>query len=424
MSESKEPLLIDVEIPSGQCAGDWVPLQIVMTRPIHFSSAIRIPQLHKSEHLQIELDLDMLDRFLEIQPGEIYRLKVPIRSHSPQQIDVGLIQIEAYDTAQDIPNGVFRSRFVSLPSKILELQPSLKQMLDVKIDAICMYGDATKIHAVVKHVGTEILHDFTLAVNSFDELQAGKRTLIKKCFLPGAEERLDWVVGGASIELHATATVGGRRAERRWTEAVTAPAGQREQRFRFLEPRRLSADLVTVLEQSGGGEEKRAVASEHGVHFLHGHGRYVVEIRPHRADATGVELREVQGQIHVRQRDPHGKVWRFTIDVQMHDLFRKQETLYYDVAVPGETLSGEIPVCLCPPRIKHLQVAGYLGLALTAQGLNLAVRAVYQGEFDPLHVFQEIVVAEHGLNLLYIFSIPIGLLGLMMIDAVKYRMNS
>jgi hypothetical protein len=424
VNQDDSPLEIKLDVPRDNCAGDWIPLQLAMTRPLTFTSSVRIENIRKKASLDVQLNLDMLDRFLEIRPGETYRLKVPIRSAVPQLVDVGLIQVETHDMAKDLPHNTFRARMVPLPSRKLELQPSLARMLDIRIEPICLYDDGTKVHAVLKHIGAETLQNFTLTVMSSQGLRAGKRTLALESFSHGSEEKLDWVVGDSEIELHGKAMVGGRWAEQRWKFPITAPAGQREQRFRFLEPRRLSADLVTVLEQSGGGEEKRAVASEHGVHFLYGHGRYVVEIRPHRADATNVELREVQGQIHVRQCDLQGKVWRFTIDVQMHDLFRKQETLYYDVSVPSETLSGEIPVCLCPPRIKHLQVAGYLGLALTAQGLNAAVRAVYQGEFDPLHVFQEVVVAEHGLNLLYMFSIPIGLVGLMIIDALKYRLNS
>jgi hypothetical protein len=132
-------------------------------------------------------------------------------------------------------------------------------------------------------------------------------------------------------------------------------------------------------------------------------------------------VRDIPGVINVsdRQEGKDGS-WRFLIDVTFVDLLRKPEVIYYDVKSHGEHLTGEVPICLKPPWLRHWQVAGALGVALTVHGIAAIARFLPSADFDVSSIISEFDLRQ-DYHVFFLFSIPASLLLIRAVDCVQYR---
>lgn len=219
-----------------------------------------------------------------------------------------------------------------------------------------------------------------------------------------------------------SASVDNERPEARKTIKILPPAPDRR-RFRFLEPRRLSIDTVSVFEK--GGDADAVVESGHGGYPLHGDCQYEIKIHPLREGIQRIKIRDIQGKVHVRnvEKDSVSGTWTHSIDVSMGDLFRKPEVLYYDVEADGQQLSGEIAICLQPPRLRYWQAAIAFGLALTFQGIVALGRFLNRVEFDLSDLMTDFTFRE-DFNLLFLTSIPVFWGMLRLGDWLYYRLRN
>src|SRR5262249_51986092 len=190
---------------------------------------------------------------------------------------------------------------------------------------------------------------------------AGKHTIQRPTFRLQDREGIELVVDQKEIEVVMVGSVDGQRPEDRRVLTIEPPRLPDAAKFRFLEPRRLSADQTAVVEIKD--DRPRLVSSVRGTSSLMGGNRYELVIRPQLAGVDEIKVRDIPGVILVRasEKDPEGGAWRFRLDVTFADVLRRAEVLYYDVEAHGEHLTGEVPICLHPPRMKHWQVAAYLG---------------------------------------------------------------
>jgi hypothetical protein len=169
------------------------------------------------------------------------------------------------------------------------------------------------------------------------------------------------------------------------------------------------------------GETTAAVDSTQGIYSIHGGNQYHLMIRPQHPGVTKIAVRDIPGVVHVRDsQQTRDGGWRFVIDVNFAELLRKAEVIYYDVESRGEHLTGEVPICLKPPRFRHWQVAGALGLALTVQGIAAIAKFLHTADFDVTGLASEFRLRE-DYNLFFLFSIPASLGLLKVVDWVQYR---
>jgi hypothetical protein len=411
--------LIEIEVPSLRgpfYAGDWVPLLLVIRRPDTAAAPARIRNFFTRD-LQVQLDLDLLNRETEIRPGEVYRLTVPVRVPVSRSLSLDCIGLEVQDEHDQQSGEVF------LPAKILEFRPAIGKEITVRLEPICAYEAGTKVQLALRHDGTTTFESLTVTINPEEAVRTGKPTLQRPSFRPGDSEQVELVVDQPEIEVVMVGSVDGQRPEARQVLAVTSPPTPRERRFRFLEPHRLSTDQVTVFEKLG--DDPRPVTPVHGTYALRGGCQYQVVIRPLQGAVSRIRLRDIQGRVQVRDTEEDGKAgaWRFLIEVAATaELFRRPEVLYYDVERDGERLTGEIATCLQPPRWAHGRVAIALGLALTVQGLAAIGHFLQRIEFDVTEALADFRPRE-DFHLFFLCSIP-AFWGILKVgDWLQYRLR-
>lgn len=411
MDDHGQLLDIDLSEPCQQgYAGEWLPLSLLLRRPQSGEAAARVKFISCREK-DVQLDTDLLQGDIEIRPGEAYRLTVPICVPSPRLLDLSAIVFQvATPGALD--------QLVPLPQKPLPIHPAIGEEVKVHIQSLCAYSQGTKAQLTLTHEGRTRFDDFTVTLGPETSIAAGKRVLKRPAFGPNDEEQLEVVIAGDHLDIQLSGKVEGRETTVRLSRPVPRVAGRRERRFRFLEPRRLSLDQKSITEDGTG----RVIEPAHAAYPLHGEQRYQIVIRPQMSDVTEVKLHDIPGVIHVRkvEADSGKRAWTFSVDVSAKGRFSKPDRLFYDVVTPHERLTGEIHLCLKPPRLTYATLAGTLGLALTVQGVGALARFLLKPEFaleDALGHFH----FASDYQVLFILSVPLALGGLVLYDWLQYR---
>ena len=414
------PLAIQVSVPKSPAyEGEWVPLVLILTRPSDADGAVQVRAV-TCDDPDVQLDLDLLDRETPLRPGETYRLTMPLRASRPKVLGLGHLTVHVRPHRLELDDhGAEHEEPVPLPPTALAIRPAIGRHITVKIEPLCAYDDGTKVLLTLKHNGSTTFRDLTVNLLPPDAIRGGKPTIRRAEFQSNQEEQLELVVTGNEIDVVMTAIVDGEHTEARRTFAIGEPPRVGEQRFHFLEPRQLSTDVTAMFELSG--ETSTPVDSPQGIFAIHGGNQYHLIIRPQHSGVTSIDVRDIPGLIHKRDRQQlRDGGWRFLIDVSFSELLRKPEVIYYDVESRGEHLTGEVPVCLKPPWSRHIQVAGALGIALTVQGVAAIARFMHNADFDLTSVASEFKFRD-DYNLFFLFSIP-GALGLLkVVDWMQYR---
>jgi hypothetical protein len=408
--------VLDVELAEA-CeqgyAGEWLPLKVLLRRPPTSATAVRVKFVSCRER-EVQLNADLLQGDVEIRPGETYRLTVPICVPAPSLLDLGAIVFQvATPGALD--------QLVSLPPRPLAIHPAIGKEVAVRLHSLCAYAEGTKAQLTLTHEGRTRFDDFTVTLGPEGALAAGKRTLRRPAFGPGDSEQIEVVVASDQIGVELSGKVEGRETIARLDHRVPRVAGRQERRFRFLEPRRLSLDQKSVSEEGGS----RPVEPVHAAYPLHGDQHYQVEIRPQLSDVQKVELHDIPGVVHVlkEETDAGKRVWTFLVDVSAKGRWSKAERLFYDVITPHERLTGEIHLCLKPPRWSHATLAATLGLALTVQGFGALARFLLKPGFSLEDALSDFHLAS-DYQVLFLLVVPVVWGGLALYDWLQFRLRS
>jgi hypothetical protein len=410
MSAQAPALAIQVAAaPREAFAGQWVPLTLLLKRSEASGSSALIRDLGCRDK-DVQLDVDLLQRDVELRPGETYRITIPIRVAHPKVVDLSTILLQ-------LDNGT-----CALPSIPLRIRSTVLQEVAVRLEAVCAYGDETKVRLTFEHRGATALRQFRVALHPEEAVRAGKRVVRRDSFRPGDLEEVEAVVAARELDIAIAAVVDGQDTGTRLTRTVQRPPELPEQRFRFIEPRRLSSDQKHVRNKSGTSDE--LVRPVNAAYPLSGDQSYQIEIRPQNPGVKHITLHSVPGVAIVRtsDADPDKRSWKFLVDLSFDQLFSRPERLFYDVDSADGPLKGELYLRLRPPWSKHLHVAGALGGLLTLQGLlalgSFVLRLLSAPE-DTLAGFS----IWKDYSIFFVGSIPLLWGALVLVDRVQYRLR-
>ncbi len=413
VSEQKTPLGIQLADGDRQVqAGEWALLTLLLSRSAGSSGAAQIKFVSCSDK-DVQLDTDLLQADVEVRPGEVYRLTLPLRVACPKTVDLSTIALQVGISGElDV--------LVPLPQRLLPTNPAISHEVQVTLESLCAYSQGTKTELVLSHEGATRFDNFRITLGPESAIAAGKRVIHRATFSPGDREQLEVVIAGDHLEVTLSAEIEGRRISAGFRRPVPRVAARLERRFRFLEPRRLSLDQKSITEDGSG----RPVEPVHAAYPLNGEQRYKIVIRPQLPDVVEVKLHDIPGVAYVLKTEAEigNRAWVFLLDVSGKGRFSKPERLFYDVVTPRESLTGEIHVCLKPPRFTYVTLAATLGLALTVQGFGALARFLLKPDFsleDALGHFQ--MASDY--QLLFALSIPFGWGTLTLYDWLQYRLR-
>ena len=408
--------LLDVELcePCEQgYAGESLPLKLLLRCPPSRVEGVCVKFISCRDQ-DVQLNTDLLQGDIQIRPGEAYRLTLPICIQTPKVFDLGAIVFQvATPGAMD--------QLVPLPTKSVPIHPAIGKEVKVRLQSLCTYLEGTKAQLTLTHEGRTHYEDFTVTLGPAASLAAGKCLLRYPIFGPGGEAQSEIVVAGDHLEINLSGKVEGRETTALLKWSVPRVAGRRERRFRFLEPRRLSLDQKSITEFGSG----RSVEPVHAAYPLRGEQRYQIVVHPQLPDVNEVKLHDIPGSIHVlnTEADAGRRAWTFLVDVSVKSRWSRPERLFYDVVTPHERLTGELHICLKPPRWGHAVLAATLGLALTVQGLGAFARFVLKPEFSLEDALGHFHFAS-DYQVLFLLSVPMALGGLALYDWLQYRFRA
>lgn len=394
-----DPIRIELLNPRDRVhAGEWVPLHLVVRcDPDGRAAELRGVRSHDRE--AAELDSDLFERDLVLQPGEVYRCTVLVRFHRTGSHPAPLFFLQV---GRD--NEITRPKIPTPPIRVV---PSLAEEVKVAVEPIYTSGYGTKIDVALKHVGTTRFDDFRLGVGPTDALWAGVSEQRRPALAPGDEVRFTTVLDAATLELELDASAAGERVGpvslRLGVPPVrdTATAAP----FRFLEPKKLSNAAVEVRTTDDAAD---VVAPRSNVYAVRGGGaKYRVEIMPEHPNATAVNLRGVPGSVEVRSIPRTGRKWAFQMVVLTSGVLSTPITLHFDVSTPDGEQQGELNLAVRPVNAKMWVLAATAGLAVTVKG----AAAVLTAATDPGDVVTNAAVAlgrVHSVwDLVQLGSIPL-----------------
>jgi hypothetical protein len=398
------------ELPDSFPAGAWVPITVLLSCPADAAVSVKVRHLGCLDP-SVQLDLDLLQRDVEIRPGESYHLTFRCLVPSPRMLQPEAFQLQIADS-RDV---------VRFPAHALTFGANLEAETSLALQALCAYDEGTRVRLTLTHTGTQTFHDLRLQIGSPGCVVAGKNPVHRVVFAPGDSEQLELVVKAEQLHVLLSATAQGQPT--RWERDLVVPRlPAREQRpiFRFLEPRRLANDAITIEQHESG----QAVRAERGDYPLVGGEQYLITIKPQHPNATAVRLREIPGIIHVRESKPNAvqKSWSFLVEVQHNDLLSKPERLLYDVETPEGAATGQIHLRLMPPsgrlwRFALTLTAGVLIHGLIAVGSVIlspeALNRDWLSEFNP----------SRDWSIFSPFGVPLIYAGMRVLDHFLYRLR-
>jgi hypothetical protein len=410
------PVTLQTKIPPGpHYQGDWIPLLLTVTRPSEAKEGIQIRDV-TSDDAEVQLDLDVLDREMLLNPGESYRLTMPIRVRRPKVFGLGhlMLRVQAPKETYDTP--------VRFPATAVEIRHAIGQDIAIDLEPLCAYDDAVKVLLTLHHTGPTLFRDLTVSLQPAEAIRCGKPIIQLPTFESGKKAEIELIIDQKELDVTLTATVDGQRPEARKTFIVGPPPRVGEQRFRFLEPRRLSTDHTVILHNTADGP--KAVECPDGVSVLDGDGRYLLIVRPQHDAVSEIRMRTIPNLLHVTHSEKlKDGAWKFSFELSFGSLLRRPEIIYYDVESRGEHLTGEVPVCIKAPGLKHWQVAGALGVALTVQGIAGLARFLHHADYNLTALPTEFSLSEN-FNILFLASVPLSLALIKLADWVQYKWQS
>jgi hypothetical protein len=401
-------------------ANEWLPLTLVLERPDTCISGVRVRNV-SCDDSAVQLNLDLLDRNLEIRPGETYRLTVPICVTRAKTLELKSIALQVQDASLPPPS---RDQLVPLPDRQLPIRPAIDRQIRIQLEPLCLYEEGTKVQLTVTHHGSMSFREFRINLGPEDGVSAGKRTVRRPSFEPGDKEEVEVVLNGNELEVDLIGFVGDQRVQSHRSFPVGRPPQHEERRFHFLEPRRLSIDHRKIY-RIGDDNTLQPVEDKAGAFPLRAGQRYQIEIRPQLPGVKSINLHDIPGKLHVRRRDKDAAqgCWKFQVEVTFAELFRQPEILSYEIEGADERLNGEVALCLLPPVSRSWQVAAALGATLTVQGFVALARVLTRGDLQLLDVFSEIDLTRM-FNIASALSIPLAWIVLRGIDWLQYRLRT
>ncbi len=123
-----------------------------------------------------------------------------------------------------------------LPERLLNVRPSIRKGIDVKLETICQYNEGIKAALRIKHLGNTVFSDLTVNVSPESSIWAGKSVIQRNRFAFDDELSIDLVLTGPEIIVNLAANVDGDRSVTAMTLKVEPPSKLKEIWYRFLEP--------------------------------------------------------------------------------------------------------------------------------------------------------------------------------------------
>jgi hypothetical protein len=354
------PLIVRIAKPVVAAhAGAWFPLPLALTRPAEAAGPVRIRNIGCDDR-DLQFDLDLFQQDVSVRPGETYRFTLPILTTHAREVELNAFFVEVADPPE----------LVRFPAQLVSVGPSLAKEVTLHVEPLCAYEAGTKVQLRWQHGGATHFNDLEVALGPEGAVVAGKTALRRGTFGPGDHDEAEVVVRGAALDVRLAASSTAGRTEAVQTVAIAPPPPPPQRpRFRFLAPRRLASDQVTVRRAKGG----ELVAGAGGCFPVHAGQCYEVAIRPQSPRVSALRLRDIPGRIVVRkpEGESDGRAWTFQVEINVapHEFFSRPERLDYTVESADGPLAGEIHLHVKPPRGKHVSIAAAFGLALTAQGL-------------------------------------------------------
>ena len=391
-------------------ANEIVPLRFTVTCPADLAHGVSIPRVGHAHSAVVDIVTDGLPQNITLHPGESFTATLDVRFKKTGPTDMGdfYIQVNPLDDSSDA-----RRELIRLPSHRFEVVPSLTTGLRVSLSRICTYGSAAKVEVVVQHSGATDWHRLEIDILSQDRVRAGITRHRKPVFRSGDEYKFDLVLTGEHCELAFAATGQGARVEQRRTLAIPATAERTDatSAFRFLEPRNLTTDRISIIREKASEE----VVSQNGIYPVYGgKSRYVLTVHPSNPMAEKVKVYPAAGEVEVEYCDRVGHGWSFLMTVVDNPVMTQSVRLDYDVQVPGETLRGELYFSIRPASAKLWAVAITAGAAVTVRGaLAVGSNAFRQEDFVETILTDGIELLQRSwtdsLQLLIIFIFRLGL---------------
>jgi hypothetical protein len=413
MTAVQTPLVIRLAGPlSPAYAGEWLPLPVEMSHPSDAPGPVRVRKID-CENRGVQVDSDLFQSDIELRPGETYRVTLPVLVSHPCELDLSSLYVEIADP----------SELIHFEQRLVSVAPSLAKELELTVKSLCAYETGTKVQLTWRHTGATRFEEFAVALGPVDSILSGKAMLRRQTFGPNDTDQAEVVVRGETLDVHTSARSGADSVEVRQTVRIVPPPlpGQRP-RFRFLAPRQLASDNVTVHQAKGG----LLVAAAGGCFPVHAGMSYVVTVRPQSPRVTALSLRDIPGRVVVRkpEGESEGHAWKFQVEINVspHEYFSRPERLDYTVQSTDGPLAGEIHLCVKPPRGKHWGIAAAFGLALTAQGFIALGRLLLHPDVSPDQLWSDFKVAR-DYPVFFLLTVPALWLCLSTLDWLFWRVR-
>jgi hypothetical protein len=392
------PVQIELpDLPGELYAGERTPVSVVVHRPADCIGPSIVRQF-TSFRSDAVVGSDLFRSYTEVHPGESYRVLLFVRAAQPGTISLNDLRVQ-------VDNELY-----PLGDRILPVRPSLRQEVDVRCEPICTYEQGTRVQISLIRRGTSSIEDLRVRLEPAAAVREGKSqvhsTRLESAGHGTGRLELEAVVGPGHLRVCVAARVEGQSAEADWDFEVPAEIHRpAEQRYCFLEPRKLSDDYVTLHPREP--EDAPAIAAVSGIYWVRGKEHYRVVIRPSHPKASDVQLRELPEVLHVNRsatRHSAGR-WEFEVFLPSDNMWTTPDRLFYDVQTPEGPMSGEIHLAIRPPAWKHWRIAATLGVALTAQSLTMLLHALFGEEANWVEALKSLDPLR-GVRFWYLGSIP------------------
>lgn len=388
-------------------AGDWMPLTLRVECPTSRSEPLCLRDIDVDRKLapSLQLDTDLLQRNIEVRPGESYKVTVLVRMSHPGRFNLKAIYVDVFE-------------IVSLPPEDVVVHPSLTAEVHLGLEAIVPYDHGTKVRLTLQHQGATPFRDFELRLGPENAVVAGKQVR-RASFDPGDQEVCEAVVAPGELEVVLAATTDSGRAKVRRCERIDViPTRTQRPPFRFLEPRRLASDDVKMYAVDERGAPP--IVPQHAAFPLTGGGKYRIAIAPQNPQATRVRLRDAPGAVRIMREaaSADGRTWTFEVEVTAPRVLSRLERIVYDVDEPGRPASGEVVVRLDPAWSDHFKFAITVGVALTAQGLFALTTALTDPNDSILELLRTFSLVRDVPIFVFPLAIPLAWLGVLLVNRI------
>jgi hypothetical protein len=407
---TSDDLKISIETdPRNAYADTWHPVRVQIHRPPNQQSPIQIRHIDTSDR-NFSVNIDLFQRNLQIAPDETYSCTIYLKTPQRGDFDFANLYLQV------------ENEIVAFPQQILTFRPSLRNELQITIDPICSYFDhdsVTKLQVTLKHTGSTPFGNLRVQFQPERLVRAGKQALVRQTFTGGDTETFMLAAIPGEISIHVSAIVEGVDVHFEKTFPVEAVLTRRTIPFRFLEPRKLSSDQITIRPRE---RNSLPIAQHRSAYPLSSKTHYEVTIRPQDLSVRGLDLEDVPDLIHVRTREqiPNEHAWRFEIEVGFNELWSHNDRIIYNAQTSSGTTSGQIHVRLHPSWWRRWRFAITLGIAVTVQGAVAAFRRFMNPE-SPLEEVVTDFQLERDYQLLLLLTIPACLILLWIVDRIRSR---